>query len=273
MPIPKPITDAAAPPDLDVIHAAVRALMSHDPGDWRQVFDDAGQLAVSLVVAGVILIATLWLSGWASQLVRRALGRMQAPHAPDATVQGFMASVTRWVVIIMGLMAVLEQLGVRTTSILALIGAASIAVGLALQGALSNVAASVMLLILRPYRVGDVVEINGKVGTVRRLDLFVTELADPDNLDIIMPNSKVFGEMIVNYSTPANRRMELNFNVDFEDDLDAALGLLIQCAKADPRVLAKPEPWSGWPRSRPARSPSPCAPGPRPAIIGTSVST
>ena len=117
--------------------------------------------------------------------------------------------------------------------------------GLALQGALSNVAASVMLLILRPYRIGDVVEINGKVGTVKRLDLFVTELSDADNLDVIMPNGKVFGEMIINYSTPANRRMELNFNVDFEDDLDRALALLIDCAKADPRVLGKPAPWSG----------------------------
>jgi small conductance mechanosensitive channel len=245
MAIPKPLTDAAAPPDPDAIHAGVRALMSGDPGDWRQFFEDAGQIAVSLAIAGLILIFTLWLSGWASRLVRRALGRIQAPRAPDATVQGFMASAARWVVIIMGLMAVLEQLGVRTTSILALIGAASIAVGLALQGALSNVAASVMLLILRPYRVGDVVEINGKIGTVKRLDLFVTELSDPDNLDIIMPNSKVFGEMIVNYSTPANRRMELNFSVDLQDDLDAALALLIQCAKADPRVLARPEPWSG----------------------------
>lgn len=242
--MPIPSSSISAGPDFDAVHAGVRALMSRDPGDWRQFFDDVGQLAVSLAVAGVILVAAIWLSGWASRIARRAFARLQ-PQSPDATLQGFMASLARWVVLIMGLMAVLEQLGVRTTSILALIGAASIAVGLALQGALSNVAASVMLLILRPYRVGDVVEINGRIGTVRRLDLFVTELSDPDNLDIIMPNGKVFGEMIVNYSTPSNRRMELHFNVDFDDDLDQALALLIDCAKADPRVLAKPAPWSG----------------------------
>ena len=113
-----------------------------------------------------------------------------------------------------------------------------------MQGALGNVAAGVMILMIRPYKIGDVVEINGKIGTVKRLDLFATELRDPDNLEIFMPNSKVLGEMIVNYSTAANRRMELNFRVDYADDLDAALALLIACAKADERILKTPEPWA-----------------------------
>ena len=138
--------------------------------------------------------------------------------------------------------AVLQQLGVRETSILAVLGAASLAVGLALQGALSNVAAGVMLLILRPYRVGDVVEINGRSGTVKALDLFGTYLSDADNLDVFVPNSKVFGEVIINYSTPANRRMELTFRLHYEEDLDQALAVLLDCAKADKRVLAKPPP-------------------------------
>lgn len=154
-----------------------------------------------------------------------------------------MASLVRWIVIIVGLMAVLEQLGVRATSILAVLGAASLAIGLALQGALSNVAAGVMILILRPYRVGDTVEINGKIGTVRRLDLFMTELSDPDNLDIFMPNGKVFGDTIINYSSPANRRMELHFSVDYNHDFGRATALLLDCARADPRILQRPAPW------------------------------
>ena len=101
-----------------------------------------------------------------------------------------------------------------------------------------------MLLILRPYRVGDVVEINGTIGTVKRLDLFTTELADGDNLDIYMPNGKVFGEMIINYSTPKDRRMELSFSVDYDHDLERAQALLIDCAKADPRILSRPAPWA-----------------------------
>ena len=202
-----------------------------------------GQLAVSLVIAALILGFTLWASGWAARLTRRAVGRLQRNGAPDATLQGFMASLVRWIVIIVGMMAVLEQLGVRTTSILAVLGAASIAIGLALQGALSNVAAGVMILILRPYRVGDTVEVNGKIGTVKRLDLFMTALSDPDNLDIYMPNGKVFGDTIINYSSPPYRRMELHFSLDYDHDLDRARALLLDCAAADPRMLKNPAPW------------------------------
>ena len=241
-----PLLDLSNPPPapLETVRSGVHAIIAGDPESWRAFVDAASQLAVNLVVAGLILIFTLWASGWAARLTRRALGRVRRTGTPDATVQGFMGSVVRWIVIIVGLMAVLEQLGVRTTSILAIIGAASIAIGLALQGALSNVAASVMILILRPYRVGDVVEINGKIGTVKRLDLFMTELSDPDNLDIFMPNGKVFGEMIINYSSPADRRMELTFSVDYDHDLDRATALLLECAEADPRILKKPAPWA-----------------------------
>jgi small conductance mechanosensitive channel len=176
--------------------------------------------------------------------MRRGLGRLQRPGAHDQTMQGFMASLTRWIVIVLGVMAVLEQLGVRTTSILAVVGAASIAIGLALQGALGNVAAGVMLLVLRPYRVGDFVEIDGKSGTVKRLDLFMTELADADNLDIFIPNSKAFGTVIINYSTAPNRRMELEFSVDYDHDQSQAQALLIECARADPRIMQTPAPWA-----------------------------
>jgi small conductance mechanosensitive channel len=229
---------------LDVLRSEAHAALSGDPVAWRQTLDAAGGLAVNLVTAGLILIATLWLSKWISAAMRRAVGRMHRNSAPDATLQGFLSSLARWIVLIVGLIAVLQELGVQTTSILALLGAGSLAIGLAMQGSLANVAAGVMLLVLRPYRVGDVVEVNGKIGTVRRLDLFMTELSDPDNLSVYMPNGKVFGEMIVNYSTPSNRRMELKFNVDYADDLDQALALLIDCAKADARVLAEPAPWA-----------------------------
>ena len=229
---------------LAVLRAETHAALSGDPRAWRASLDAVGALAINLTVAILILIVTLWFSGWIARAIRQTLARIQRPSVPDATLQGFLSSLARWVVLVVGAIAVLQQLGVQTTSILALLGAGSLAIGLAMQGALANVAAGVMLLILRPYRVGDAVEINGRIGTVRRLDLFMTELSDPDNLDVFMPNGKVFGEMIINYSTPRDRRMELVFNVDYQDDLDQALALLIDCAKADPRVLADPEPWS-----------------------------
>jgi small conductance mechanosensitive channel len=242
---PSLILARAANAPLDVLRAEVHAALSGDPVAWKATVDAAGGLAVNLVTAILIFLLTLWASRWVAQLMRRALEQLHRPNAPDATLQGFLSSMARWIVLIVGLMAVLEELGVKTTSVLALLGAGSLAIGLAIQGALSNVAAGVMLLVLRPYRVGDVVQINGRTGTVSRLDLFMTELADADNLSIYMPNGKVFGEMIVNYSTPKTRRMELTFNVDYADDLDRALAVLIDCAKADARVLGDPAPWSG----------------------------
>jgi small conductance mechanosensitive channel len=239
-----PLLSGPPPEPVDAIRAGVHAMIAGGPDNWRMFFDAAGQLAVNLVVAGLILVLTLWAAQWAAGLMRRGLGRLQRPGAHDQTMQGFMASLTRWIVIVLGVMAVLEQLGVRTTSILAVVGAASIAIGLALQGALGNVAAGVMLLVLRPYRVGDFVEIDGKSGTVKRLDLFMTELADADNLDIFIPNSKAFGTVIINYSTAPNRRMELEFSVDYDHDQSQAQALLIECARADPRIMQTPAPWA-----------------------------
>lgn len=227
------------------VDAVVQAAMDGHPRLLQRMMDGLGEMATNLVVAALIALVTVWVSGWVARLIKRAIGRLSRVNGGESILQTFVPSFVRWAILIFGLIAVLEQLGVKTTSILAMIGAASLAIGLALQGSLSNVAASVMILILRPYRIGDFVEINGKMGTVRGLDLFGTKLADPDNLEIFMPNSKVFGEMIINYSSPSNRRMELNFRLDYEDDADHALAVLKDCVAADKRILAKPESWTG----------------------------
>jgi small conductance mechanosensitive channel len=243
-----PILDLTAaiktlpPPTLAVARVRLSDLLSGDTELWRNLLTSVGNFAVNLLIAAVILVLTLWASGWAARAVRRGIAHLTRNSGADTTLQSFVSSLTRWAVIIIGVTAVLQQLGVRETSILAVLGAASLAVGLAIQGALSNVAAGVMILILRPYRVGDVVEVNGRSGTVKSLDLFATLLSDADNLDVFVPNSKVFGDVIINYSTPANRRMELSFRLHYEDDLDQALAVLLDCAKADKRVLAKPAP-------------------------------
>jgi small conductance mechanosensitive channel len=248
--IPAPSHLAHAPPHpsqppLDVLFGRVRAALDGNPAVWQEFVRWSGHLAVNLAVSLLILVLTFWGSRWISRLVRRALGGLPNNQPADTTLRIFVSALVRWIVIALGLVAVLQQLGVQTTSILAVLGAASLALGLAVQGALGNVAAGVMILINRPYRVGDWVEINGKVGRVKRLGLFGTELSDGDNLDIHMPNSKVLGEMIVNYSTAANRRMEINIRVDYADDLDRAIDVLGGCATADPRILADPAPWAG----------------------------
>jgi len=201
------------------------------------LIDRATQISIDLAIGGVILVVTLWASRWLSTLARAAVGRMTRHVPPDATLQTFIGSAVRYVVISVGLVAVLQQLGVKTTSILAVLGAASLAVGLALQGALSNVAAGVMILALRPYRVGDVIETTNRTGTVRALDLFTTELTTADNLKIVIPNSKVFGDVIVNKSFHERRRVDAVFRIPITVDLADYVSTLKTRAAADPRIL------------------------------------
>lgn len=235
-------TDPTVPPVLD----QAKQLMMMGNGELlRHMADAAGGLAVNLALAGAILALTVWAAECSSRLVARAIGRAHRQRPADTTLMQFTASLVRYLVVIVGLIAVLQQLGVKTTSVIAVLGAASLAVGLALQGALSNVAAGVMLLILRPYRVGDAVEIaGGKSGTVRGLDLFSTRLASGDNLNVHVPNSKVFSDTIINMSSPAERQVTLDFVIDYQDDADRALQILLAQAKADSKVKDRPPPWA-----------------------------
>ena len=216
--------------------------VTSDENVLHKFIDAAGDLAVNLVVAVVILTVTWWAAGWASRLVRRLIARVHGGGPPDVTLQGFAGSAARYLVMVVGIIAVLQQLGVQTTSILAVLGAASLAVGLALQGTLSNVAAGVMLLLFRPYRVGDVIEVAGRTGTVRALDLFVTELTTPDNLKVVLPNGKVFGDVIVNTSYHSRRRVDAVIKTDLKRDVPALMEGLKARAEANPLVLEDPAP-------------------------------
>ncbi len=230
---------APAQPLSDQLHT----VLFGGPQAWVLLAGSAVHVALNLTIGVGMLLLTLWLAGWASDLAKTATGRLHG-HAPDAVLQGFVGSLVRYGVVIIGLIAVLQQIGVQTTSVLAVLGAASLAIGLALQGGLSNVAAGVMILLLRPYRIGDRVQISGTVGKVRGLDLFVTRLHDLDNSVVFIPNSKAFGDIIVNYSMPENRRIVMDFGIDYDDDVDLALALLVETARADERIVDSPAPWA-----------------------------
>lgn len=204
----------------------------------------AGDFAVNMALALVILVATVIAARWAARATRNGLGRMRG-FRHDPTVLSFAVQVVRVLVFLIGFIAVLQRLGVQTTSIIAVLGAASLAVGLALQGTLSNVAAGVMLLILRPYRVGDLVNVGGNVGKVQRLDLFFTQIADANNVKIMAPNGKVFGDFILNLSGQRTRRMELKIGVGYGENLNDAKEALVRAAAGHEKVLADPEPWAG----------------------------
>jgi small conductance mechanosensitive channel len=233
-------TDPTLPPLVD----QAKRLVLGDSQLLKGLADAAGGLALNLALAGVILAGTLWASGVLSRMTARAIARAHRGRRADTTLQSFASSLVRYFVITVGLVGVLQQLGVKATSVIAVLGAASLAIGLALQGALANVAAGVMILILRPYRIGDRVEIHGRQGVVKGLDLFSTRLSDPDNLSVFVPNAKAFGEIIVNQTSPTVRRVQLDVTIDFDDDVDRALALLVACAQADPRTARQPAPWA-----------------------------
>ncbi|MBU1384563.1 MAG: mechanosensitive ion channel family protein [Alphaproteobacteria bacterium] len=232
------------PTSLNDAVAAGQEAVSVNAAMLVKLTDMAGDLAINLSIAAIILFGTVVAAKWAARLTRRGLLRVRG-FRHDQTVLSFAVQVVRVVVYIVGFIAVLQRLGVQTTSIIAVLGAASLAVGLALQGTLSNVAAGVLLLVLRPYKVGDVIDIGGVAGSVQRLDLFTTQMSNANNHKIVVPNSKVLGDVILNLSGQKTRRVEINFTVGYGEDLNAARAVLVGVAEAHEKVLDDPAPWTG----------------------------
>lgn len=195
---------------------------------------------LSVIYAIVILIVGWMAAGMIGRGVRKALRRT---NRVDETITGFAASTTRYFVLAVVIISVLQLFGIQTTSLIAVLGAASLAIGLALQGTLSNVAAGVMLLIFRPFRVGDYVEVAGQSGTVRAISLFVSELATPDNVQIIIPNGQAWGSAVRNFSAHPTRRVDITVGISYDDDMDKALAIFRQVIGADERIHADPEPF------------------------------
>jgi small conductance mechanosensitive channel len=200
--------------------------------------------AYGLQVLGAIVVLIVgWIaSGLGARWTAKGLAKT---GRVDATLTGFLSSLVKYLILIVMVIMVLNLFGVQTTSLIAVLGAASLAIGLALQGTLSNVAAGVMLLLFRPFKVGDYIEGGGQAGTVKTITLFVSELATPDNVQIIVPNSQLWGSAIKNYknySFHATRRVDMVLGISYEDDVEKAVGIVEQMAQDDGRVLADPPP-------------------------------
>ncbi|QDG78986.1 mechanosensitive ion channel family protein [Labrenzia sp. PHM005] len=197
-------------------------------------------LAVNAAKALIVLIIGWYVAGALSALIKK---RILANERIDDTIGGFAASIVRWLVLLVTLIAVLQLFGIEATSLVAVLGAGTLAIGLALQGTLSDIAAGVMLIIFRPYKVGQFVSIGGTSGTVKDLNIFVTELVTGDNVQIIMPNGQAWGAVITNFSAHPKRRLDLTFGIDYGDDADKAIQIILDTANADERVHKDPEPW------------------------------
>jgi small conductance mechanosensitive channel len=206
-------------------------------------FDRLGTLFVvyGLNVLGALLIAIAgwWLAGMFERVSKRAL--MSSSHM-DVTVAGFLSSLVRYALLAVSLVLMLQVVGIQATSLVAVLGATSLAIGLALQGTLSNMAAGVMLLIFRPFHIGDSIEVAGKSGTVRNLNLFMTELASGDNVQVLIPNGQVWGQAMTNNSAYGTRRVTLRFPLAYEKDVPAVAARLREFLEKDPRVQKSPPP-------------------------------
>ena len=175
-------------------------------------------------------------------LVVGSVGKLLAGRGMDEILIGFLTSIMRWVLLLFVIVAALSQLGVDTTSLVALLGAAGLAIGLSLQSSLSNFASGVMLIIFRPITKGDFVEIAGTSGSVESISIFTTTLTSPDNKEVLVPNGAILSNNIINYSARPTRRVDMVFGIGYNDDIKKAKELLEQIVAADSRVLADPEP-------------------------------
>ena len=199
----------------------------------------AANYGMDLIQAIIILIVGYWLAGKLSKAIRRWLDRFERV---DSTLKPLFATIVRYVVLIFTLVAVLAQFGVQTTSIIAVLGAAGLAIGLALQGTLQNISAGIMLLLLRPFKVGDFIDAAGKMGTVIELRLFSTEFKTADGICVIVPNGSIWGASVTNYSRNATRRIDIVVGISYNDDIDKARDVLLGLMTDEDRVLMDPAP-------------------------------
>ena len=193
----------------------------------------------SVIGALVVLIVGLWVAGRIRKFAAKSMGRT---GKIDETLGGFLSSLIYYGLVALVVITTLGVFGVPTTSFAAIIGAAGLAIGLALQGTLGHVASGVMMLSFRPFDVGDFVEAAGVSGTVKQIGLFTTEIATVDNKMVIVPNGKIFEDVITNYAGYDTRRVDLVFGVSYSDDLDKAMALIKSEVEKQPRAKSNPEP-------------------------------
>ena len=193
---------------------------------------------IKVIAAIAIFIVGRWIAKGFRKLVRNVMGRRKI----DKTIIGFVGNLTYVLLLTFVVVAALGQLGIQTTSFIAILGAAGLAIGLALQGSLANFAAGFLMIIFRPFKVGDLIEGAGTTGTVEEIQIFTTMLKTPDNKTVIVPNSKMTADNIVNYTAKGTRRVDMIVGIGYESDIDKAREIMEELAANDDRVLKDPAP-------------------------------
>lgn len=210
-----------------------------DESSRSQLIETVTMYGMQTIAAIVTLVVGFTLAKWTSKFAYKALKRI--PEF-DEMLARFLQSMVRYAILAFTLVAVLSKFGVQTASLVAVIGAAGLAIGLALQGTLSHIAAGVMLLIFRPFKLGEYVDAGGIAGTVKDMNLFTTELATPDNIQIIVPNGQIWGQAIKNFSAPKTRRVDVVVGIDYSDNIDDAIKIMKDVMKKNNRIMTSPAP-------------------------------
>lgn len=203
---------------------------------WTQVQDLVAVWGLKVIAALAIFI----IGRWIAIMVRRGVRSMMEKSGADPIIIGFVASIAYIALLAFVVIAALGQLGIQTTSFIAILGAAGLAVGLALQGSLANFAAGFLMIIFRPFKVGDFVEAAGVAGVVKDMQIFTTTMKTGDNKTIIIPNAKISGDNIINYSAEENRRVDMTVGVAYDADLSKVRDVINDIISKDERILSDP---------------------------------
>lgn len=193
---------------------------------------------IRVITAIIILV----FGRWAARVSRDLIQKILTKNEVDQTLVKFVCGLSYIAFLAFVVIAALNQLGIQTASFIAIVGAAGLAVGLALKDSLSNFASGLMMIVFKPFRVGDFVEAGGTSGEVEEIQIFTTRLKTPDNKTVIIPNSKVMGDNITNYTLKGSRRVDMVFGIGYQDDIDKVRQLIRQIVTSDPRVFKDPEP-------------------------------
>ena len=207
---------------------------------WQEYGPMVLEGAVNVVIALILLLIGLRIAGWLADFVRRETTKRESV---DDTLGNFFASIVRWGVTAAVVIAVFGVFGIPVASFAAVLGALTLAIGLSMQGALGNIASGVMIMLFRPYRIGDYVDVAGVAGTVKDINLFQTVLATVDNVKIMVPNGEAIDDVITNYSGYDTRRCDITFGIDYDDDMDKAIAIITRIITADERAFKDPEPF------------------------------
>lgn len=210
--------------------------------DFSEVLQDLLSQAVWVVIKLLIALAIYYIGRWVMRRIVKLLDLAMEHRRVDTSLRAFMRSTVRAVFMLLLILIVVSTLGVNVTSLIAVASAATLAIGMALSGTAQNFAGGVMILLMKPYRVGDYISAQGQSGTVRDIKLFSTVVTTPDNQTIYIPNNSIATAIIDNYSTAEQRRVDWTVGISYGDDVDVARNTILSMLTTDPRVLRDPAP-------------------------------